>query len=78
MQPDGWQPQAIQGILQMYMSPAAAVKISQRYQAELYKEEKRRERERMMMSYMGDPSGNMRLNDVTTGDERGAVQRTAS
>ena len=45
------------GILQMYMSPAAAVKISQRYQAELYKEEKRRERERMMMSYIGSSIG---------------------
>ena len=71
MQPDGWQPQAIQGILQMYMSPAAAVKISQRYQAELYKEEKRRERERMMMSYIGAPSGNMRLNDVIPGMNAG-------
>ncbi len=67
LQPDGWQPQAIQGILQMYMSPAAAVKISQRYQAELYKEEKRRERERMMMSLIGAPAGNMRLSDPSLG-----------
>jgi len=67
LQTDGWQPQAIQGVLQMYMSPAAAVKISQRYQAELYKEEKRRERERIMMGFIGAPSGNMRLSDTNMG-----------
>ena len=63
MQPDGWQPAAIQGVLQMYLSPASATKISQRYQAELYKEEKRRERERQMLNLIGNPSGNMRLYD---------------
>jgi uncharacterized C2H2 Zn-finger protein len=66
MQPDGWQPAAIQGVLQMYLSPASATKISQRYQAELYKEEKRRDRERQMMSLIGNPSGNMRLFDAQT------------
>jgi len=66
LQPDGWQPAAIQGVLQMYISPAAASKISQRYQAELYKEQKRRERERYLMSVVGTPAGNMRLNEQGT------------
>jgi hypothetical protein len=64
LQPDGWQPSAIQGVLQMYISPAAATKISQRYQAELYKEDKRRQRERYLMSVVGTPAGNMRLDDA--------------
>ena len=61
MQPDGWQPAGVQGVLQMYLSPASAQKIATRYQAEIYKEEKRRERERSMMNLVGNPSGNMRL-----------------
>ena len=63
MQPDGWQPAAIQGVLQMYISPGSATKISQRYQAELYREEKRRAREQQMMNLIGNPSGNMKLFD---------------
>ena len=64
LQPDGWQPAAIQGVLQTYMSPTAAAKIAQRYQAELYKEDKHRERERYLMSIVGTPAGNMRLGDM--------------
>ena len=64
LQPDGWQPAAIQGVIQMYISPAAAAKIAQRYQAELYKEDKRRERERYLMNMVGTPAGNMRLNNT--------------
>lgn len=67
MQPDGWQPAAIQGVLQMYISPASAQKIAARYQAELYKEEKKRERERQMLNMVGLPSGNMRLSDTRDG-----------
>lgn len=63
MQPDGWQPAAIQGVLQMYISPGSATKIAQRYQAELYREEKKRDRERQMMSLIGNPSGSMKLFD---------------
>ena len=46
MQPTGWQPAAIKGILEMYISPASANKIAMRYSAEIMKEEKKRERER--------------------------------
>jgi hypothetical protein len=67
MQPDGWQPAAIQGVLAMYLTPSASQKIAQRYQAELYKEEKRREKERAMLNLMGSPSGNMRLFDRNNG-----------
>ena len=67
MQPDGWQPAAIQGVLAMYLTPSASQKIAQRYQAELYKEEKRREKERAMMNLMGGVSGNMRLFDRNAG-----------
>ena len=67
LQPDGWQPAAIQGILQMYISPTAANKLSQRYQAELYKEEKKRDRDRQMMGIIGTPSGSMRLFDGNQG-----------
>lgn len=63
LQPDGWQPSAIQGVIEMYVSPASARKISQRYQAELYREQKRREREQRLMNMMGAPAGNMRLDD---------------
>jgi uncharacterized Zn finger protein (UPF0148 family) len=67
MQPDGWQPAAAQGVLQLYLSPASAQKISQRYQAEIYKEDKKRTREQQMMNLIGTPSGNMRLNDTSAG-----------
>ena len=63
LQPDGWQPSAIQGVIEMYVSPASARKISQRYQAELYREQKRREREQRLLNMMGAPSGNIRLDD---------------
>ena len=64
LQPDGWQPAAIQGMLQMYISPAAAAKIAQRYQAALYIEQKKRERERNLMNFVGNPAGNMRLHEM--------------
>lgn len=63
MQPDGWQPAAIQGVLQMYISPASATKLSQRYQAEIYKEEKKRQRDQQMMNMLGAPSSSMQLFD---------------
>jgi len=63
LQPDGWQPSAIQGVIEMYVSPAASRKISQRYQAELYREQKRREREQRLLNMMGAPAGNIRFDD---------------
>jgi len=63
LQPDGWQPSAIQGVIEMYLSPASSRKIAQRYQAELYREQKRRERQERLLSMMGNPAGNMHLND---------------
>ena len=63
LQPDGWQPSAIQGVIEMYVSPASARKIAQRYQAELYREQKRREREQRLLNMMGIPAGNIRLDD---------------
>jgi hypothetical protein len=61
MQPDGWQPAAIQGILQMYIAPQAAQRLASRYQAEIYKETKRRDREQQALSLIGNPAGNLRM-----------------
>jgi len=61
MQPDGWQPAAIQGVLQMYMPQVAAQRLASRYQAEISKETKRRDREQQALSLIGNPAGNIRL-----------------
>jgi hypothetical protein len=61
MQPTGWQPPALAGILELYISPASAKKIALRYSAELSKEEQRRSREQAVMGMMGGLSNNTRL-----------------
>ncbi len=65
LQPDGWQPAAIQGMLQMYIPPMMATRIASRYQAELYKITKKREMQQQAMAYIGHPTGNMRLQPGT-------------
>ena len=67
IQPDGWQPSAIKGVLEMFISPAAANRLSQKYQGALYIEQKKREKEQYLMQMMGSPAGNMRLNNTMGG-----------
>lgn len=67
MQPEGWQPAAIKGVLELYLSPASANKIALRYSAEISKEERKRDRERVMMGIVGSPPGNMRLFNQSPG-----------
>ena len=61
--PEGWQPAAIKGVLEMFISPAAANRLSQKYQGALYIEQKKREREQYLMQLVGVPAANMRLNN---------------
>lgn len=61
--PDGWQPSAIIGVLEMFISHQAAVRLSQKYQGALFIEQKRRDREATLSQMVGTPSGNMRLNN---------------